>query len=122
MSGKIEIEADKLSDEIYGLCCDIGRLEVENAKLHDAVHVLVYCGSHVDCDGCLLNDNPYDTHAVVEWFACDALREMIDELGVEVNDEGKADSRQAPCPCRAPGGSQEEEAVSGDSRRDRSRA
>lgn len=79
-------------NELYGLHCDIGRLEVENARLRDAVHVLVYCGAHADCDGCPLNGNPYDTHATVEWFACDALREMIDEIEVEVNDEGKADS------------------------------
>lgn len=100
-------------DELYGLHCDIGRLEVENARLRDeldavgtaaylhgrdqlkaentelrnAVHVLVYCGAHVDCDGCPLNGNPHDTHAAVEWFACDALREMIDRLGVEVEHE-----------------------------------
>lgn len=64
----------------------IETLEAENAKLRDAVHVLVYCGAHVDCDGCPLNGNPYDTCSTVEWFACVTLREMIDELGVEVEE------------------------------------
>lgn len=96
--------AEQAADEVYGLHCDIGRLEQENdvlrtqladatvsmwrvekrcAELREAVRILVYCSNHVDCDGCPLNGNPYDI-ATVEWFACDDLREMIDKLGVEV--------------------------------------
>jgi hypothetical protein len=103
-----ETDIEDLRDEAYGLRCDIGRLENENARLRsclsddaenarmimgenarlrDAVRVLVYCGGHVDCDGCPLNGNPNDTHVTVEWFACDALHEMIDKLGVEVEHE-----------------------------------
>lgn len=77
--------SDQLADEIYGLHCDIGRLEVDNAKLRNAVSILVHCMSDVDgCDSCPINGNPYDVQG--KWSACDALREMLLGLGIEVNE------------------------------------
>lgn len=72
-------------DEIYGLYCDIGRLEAENAKLRNAVSILVHCMSDVDgCDSCPINGNPYDVQS--KWSACDALREMLLGFGIEVKE------------------------------------
>ena len=38
MTTTLEI-AEQLADEVYGLHCDIGRLEVENAKLREVMSV-----------------------------------------------------------------------------------
>lgn len=59
-------------------------LEAENAKLMGLVSVLAHCMNDVDrCDTCPVNGNPYDVRAG-DWAACDTLRDMLRELGVEL--------------------------------------
>lgn len=70
-------------DEAYGLHCDIGRLEVENAKLRKLAHDLLQpiLADGFDCYGCVHED-------------CDGMRytdrcKLLDracELGVEVKE------------------------------------
>lgn len=58
--------------------------ECENAKLRELVLVLKNCADeNGDCDACPINDAKPVRHP---WFGCDALRDMMRELGVEVND------------------------------------
>ena len=59
-------------------------LAAENAKLRELVQTLVHCLNDVDCDKCPLNGNPYEVRG--EWAACDALRDRMRELGVEVDE------------------------------------
>lgn len=77
--------ADQMADEIYGLHCDIGRLEVENAKLRERIKILVHCMSDVDnCDNCPIHGDPYNVEG--DWVSCDLLRESLYEVGIEVGE------------------------------------
>lgn len=74
--------ADQMADEIYGLHCDIGRLERENARLLELAKILVHCMGSVDrCDTCRINGNPCEV-SIDEWFACDGLHERLRKCGV----------------------------------------
>ena len=57
------------------------RLSAENAKLRELVLVLKNCADeNGDCDACPINDAKPVRHP---WFGCDALRDMMCELGIE---------------------------------------
>ena len=61
-------------------------LQSENAKLRELVSILVHCMNEVDnCHTCPINGNLYDVRAG-EWAACDTLRDMLRELGVEASE------------------------------------
>jgi hypothetical protein len=76
--------AEQVADEIYGLHCDIGRLEVENARLHKLVHILCFCmQDHNDCDDCVLNGAKGEL-AFDPLCTCDGLHKLLREVGVEV--------------------------------------
>ena len=56
------------------------RLDYENAKLQELVHVMAYCmQQYRDCDGCAANGAD---GAVMAPSGCDWLRERMRELGV----------------------------------------
>jgi len=73
--------SEQVADELYGLHCDIGRLEQENAKLRELAHDLLQLimAEGFDCYGCVYEDE------------CEGMRYMercrlLDracELGVE---------------------------------------
>lgn len=63
MTTTLEV-AEQLADELYGLHCDIGRLEVENAKLRELL-------SEVYEDQCDESDR---------WKYCDRMRELKVEV------------------------------------------
>lgn len=65
-------------DELYGLHCDIGRLEVENVRLRKLVDGLTWCCDHHGCrQECPLYDRSETDHC----------REVSirHELGMETN-------------------------------------
>ena len=72
MTTTLEV-AEQLADELYGLHCDIGRLEVENAKLRKLLADLAICACGKYCYGC---PHQYD--------GCDR-DDRLRELGVEVD-------------------------------------
>lgn len=75
---------EQIADELYGLHCDIGRLEVENAKLRKLVLTLAFCANdEADCDQCPMNDARCDT---VQQYFCDGAATALRELGIEVDD------------------------------------
>lgn len=104
--------AEQMVDEIYGLHCDIGRLEVENARLRDEnarlrsclsddadnareimgentkllglVFALAFCANdEADCDQCPMNGAHCD--AVKQCF-CDGVANALRGVGIEVDD------------------------------------
>lgn len=63
----------------------IDALDKENAKLRELARILVHCMNEVDnCYTCSINGNPYDVRAG-NWAACDTLRDMLLDMGVEVD-------------------------------------
>ena len=85
---KLQDENDKLSEQVSSF---VGRsfrtadkmscIEAENAKLRELVLVLKNCADeNGDCDACPINDAKPVRHP---WFGCDALRDMMRELGVD---------------------------------------
>ena len=81
--------ADQIADEIYGLHCDIGRLERENAKLRELAagigHLLfpLYVDYCVACQRDSIN-HPCPVHTV-EGGEC-LYKTDLRELGVEVDE------------------------------------
>ena len=62
--------------------CKLCEREAENAKLRELVLVLKNCADeNGDCDACPINNAKPVRHP---WFGCDALRDMMRDLGVEV--------------------------------------
>ena len=56
-------------------------LDAENAKLRELLGIVVHCCNEVDgCDTCGLDGDPYEVAS--HWFACDALRDRLREVGV----------------------------------------
>lgn len=74
---------EQIADELYGLHCDIGRLETENAKLRELVDGWDFCSktkssTFDNCVGCpLFIQTPHS-------YRC-ARDERMRELGVEVD-------------------------------------
>ena len=66
--------SEQVANEIYGLYCDIGRLERENAKLRELVADLAICACGKYCYGC---PHQYD--------GCDR-DERLRDLGIEVDE------------------------------------
>lgn len=64
--------AEQLASEMYGLHCDIGRLEAENQKLREACADLLHMAESYD----------------PEWFHWPEMHEHLRKLGVEVGNEG----------------------------------
>lgn len=61
----------------------IDNLHRENAKLRELVCTMAYCMQYErECDGCRLNGAD---GAITEHAGCDGLRELMRELGVEVD-------------------------------------
>lgn len=75
--------AEQLADEIYGLHCDIGRLETENAKLRELVLILANCAAGHGCDYCPINGGQ---GYVGELDMCESVHDRMRELGVEVEE------------------------------------
>lgn len=79
--------ADQLADEIYGLHCDIGRLENESARLRELVisydsalrRMCDQMQRHVDCHDCILGKDYSDDSCAI-----DELHEAACATGVEV--------------------------------------
>ena len=67
--------SEQIADELYGLHCDIGRLEVENAKLRELATGLYKCWVNEGCEGCPMQDDD-------GWCVRDI---RLRELGVEVD-------------------------------------
>lgn len=65
---------EQIADELYGLYCDIGRLETENAKLRELVIEVFECARRgAACETCKVNNDGY------------ACVYIMRELGVEVD-------------------------------------
>ena len=62
---------------------EMRRLRDENRRLCELAEIMVHCMNDVDCDRCPVNGNPYEVRG--EWAACDSLRDMLRESGIEVN-------------------------------------
>jgi len=68
--------SEQIADELYGLHCDIGRLEAENAKLRELASGLHKCWVNEGCEGCPMQDGD-------GWCVRDI---RLRELGVEVSE------------------------------------
>jgi hypothetical protein len=66
---------EQIADELYGLHCDIGRLEVENAKLREQVERLHADQAHWELGNCPSCPNIADLQEALEQNA--KLRELV---------------------------------------------
>lgn len=81
MTTTLEV-AEQLADELYGLHCDIGRLEVENARLRELVrdyHTFLALVELAQPIGHIVAAHGHPTLSIA------ALDERYRELGVEVD-------------------------------------
>lgn len=91
MDQKTNSIVSELHDEIYGLRCDIGRLEQENAKLRELVARLIACVDTISNsdtfyyqpkrDGCGIDCTANGEHCSLIKM-CDQAR----KLGIEVGE------------------------------------
>ena len=77
MTTTLEV-AEQLADELYGLHCDIGRLEVENAKLRKRVEQLHADQAHWELGNCPHCPNVVSLQEALEQNA--KLREQMERL------------------------------------------
>ena len=85
MTTTLEV-AEQLADELYGLHCDIGRLEVENAKLRELcadMHKALFSLNLDHCQACPREDACVFMHKSFDCNEC-AFEHDMRELGVEV--------------------------------------
>jgi len=80
--------AEQMADEIYGLHCDIGRLERENTKLHSICAEVANVLFNLDVDRCGLCDRDSINHPcpvhTVNGGEC-LIKSELRELGIKVS-------------------------------------